>query len=108
MNFFERFLSLWVLLCIVLGVALGQGFPAVFQSLGDLQVARINLPVGVLIWVMIIPMLVKVDFSALHQVRNHVRGIGVTLLVPPLARRWCLFGADSVGVTLCSRCLKWH
>ena len=81
MNFFERFLSLWVLLCIVLGVALGQGFPAVFQSLGDLQVARINLPVGVLIWVMIIPMLVKVDFSALHQVRNHVRGIGVTLLV---------------------------
>ena len=57
MNFFERFLSLWVLLCIVLGVALGQGFPAVFQSLGDLQVARINLPVGVLIWVMIIPML---------------------------------------------------
>mgnify|MGYP003334701849 FL=1 len=81
MNFFERFLSLWVLLCIVLGVALGQGFPAVFQSLGDLQVARINLPVGVLIWVMIIPMLVKVDFSALHQVRKHVRGIGVTLLV---------------------------
>ena len=58
MNFFERFLSLWVLLCIVLGVALGEGFPAVFQSLGDLQVARINLPVGVLIWVMIIPMLV--------------------------------------------------
>jgi ACR3 family arsenite transporter len=81
MNFFERFLSLWVLLCTVLGVALGQGFPAVFQSLGDLQVARINLPVGVLIWVMIIPMLVKVDFSALHQVRKHVRGIGVTLLV---------------------------
>jgi ACR3 family arsenite transporter len=81
MNFFERFLSLWVLLCIVLGVVLGQGFPAVFQSLGDLQVARINLPVGVLIWVMIIPMLVKVDFSALHQVRANGRGIGVTLLV---------------------------
>ena len=76
MNFFERFLSLWVLLCIVLGVVLGQGFPAVFQSLGDLQVARINLPVGVLIWVMIIPMLVKIDFGALHEVRRHVRGIG--------------------------------
>jgi ACR3 family arsenite transporter len=81
MNFFERYLSFWVLICIVLGIALGQWFPVVFQAIGSLELARINLPVGFLIWVMIIPMLVKVDFGSLHQVRRHVRGIGVTLLV---------------------------
>lgn len=81
MNLFERYLTLWVALCIVLGVALGQWLPGVFQAVARLEVAQVNLPVGVLIWVMIIPMLVKVDFSAVHQVRQHVRGIGVTLFV---------------------------
>jgi arsenite transporter len=81
MNRFERYLTVWVALCIVAGVALGQLFPGFFQAVGGLEVAQVNLPVGVLIWVMIIPMLVKVDFSALGQVRQHVRGIGVTLAV---------------------------
>jgi ACR3 family arsenite transporter len=81
MSFFERTLSLWVFGCIVVGIALGQFFPAAFQAIGALEIARVNLPVGVLIWVMIIPMLVKVDFGALHEVRQHVRGIGVTLFV---------------------------
>ena len=81
MNVFERFLTLWVFLCIVLGVALGQFFPDLFQAVGALEVAQVNLPVGLLIWVMVIPMLVKVDFAALGQVRQHVRGIGVTLFV---------------------------
>jgi ACR3 family arsenite transporter len=81
MSFFERTLSLWVFGCIVVGIALGQFFPAAFQAIGALEIARVNLPVGALIWVMIIPMLVKVDFSALHEVRQHVRGIGVTLFV---------------------------
>ena len=81
MSFFERTLSLWVFACIVVGIVLGQFFPAAFQALGAIEIARINLPVGLLIWVMIIPMLVKVDFSALHKVRQHVRGIGVTLFV---------------------------
>jgi ACR3 family arsenite transporter len=81
MSFFERTLSLWVFACIVVGIALGQFFPAAFQAVGAIEIARINLPVGLLIWVMIIPMLVKVDFSALHKVRQHVRGIGVTLFV---------------------------
>ena len=81
MNLFERYLSLWVFLCIVTGIALGQFMPAVFQLIGKLEVAQVNLPVGLLIWVMIIPMLLKVDFSALHQVRQHVRGIGVTLFI---------------------------
>jgi arsenite transporter len=81
MNRFERYLTVWVALCIVAGVALGQLFPSFFQAVGALEVAQVNLPVGVLIWVMIIPMLVKVDFSALGQVRQHVRGIGVTLFV---------------------------
>jgi ACR3 family arsenite transporter len=81
MSFFERTLSLWVFACIVVGIALGQFFPAAFQAVGAIEIARINLPVGLLIWVMIIPMLVKVDFSALHEVRQHVRGIGVTLFV---------------------------
>ena len=81
MSLFERWLTLWVFLCIVAGIALGQFLPAPFQALGRMEFANVNLPVGLLIWVMIIPMLVKVDFGALHQVRQHVRGIGVTLVV---------------------------
>ncbi|MBP7668807.1 MAG: ACR3 family arsenite efflux transporter [Burkholderiaceae bacterium] len=81
MNTFERWLTLWVALCIAAGIALGQWFPAPFQAIGALEIARVNLPVGVLIWVMVIPMLLKVDFGALAQVRQHWRGIGVTLFV---------------------------
>ncbi len=81
MSLFERWLTLWVFLCIVAGIALGQFVPAPFQALGRMEVAQVNLPVGLLIWVMIVPMLVKVDFGALHEVRQHVRGIGVTLVV---------------------------
>lgn len=81
MSVFERFLSVWVALCIVAGILLGQFLPGVFQAIGRMEVAQVNLPVGVLIWVMIIPMLVKVDFSALGEVRQHVKGIGVTLFV---------------------------
>ncbi|KXB30644.1 arsenic transporter [Dechloromonas denitrificans] len=81
MSGFERYLSLWVFTCIVAGIALGQAMPGVFLAIGRMEVAQVNLPVGLLIWVMIIPMLVKVDFGALHEVRQHVRGIGVTLFV---------------------------
>ena len=81
MSVFERYLTLWVLLCIVAGIGLGQLAPAVFQGIGRMEVAKVNLPVGLLIWVMVIPMLVKVDFGALHEVRQHVKGIGVTLFV---------------------------
>src|SRR5574340_369338 len=81
MSVFERGLTLWVALCIVAGIAFGQLFPAPFQALGRMEVAQVNLPVGLLIWVMIIPMLMKIDFGALHQVRSHWRGIGVTLFV---------------------------
>lgn len=81
MSVFERFLTVWVLLCIVAGIGLGQLAPSLFQQIGEMEVARVNIPVGLLIWVMIIPMLVKIDFSALHQVKAHWRGIGVTLFV---------------------------
>ncbi len=81
MSLFERYLTLWVFLCIVLGIALGQFAPGVFQAIGHLEIARVNLPVGLLIWVMIIPMLLKVDFGALGQVKRHWRGIGVTLFI---------------------------
>ncbi len=81
MNRFERYLTLWVLLCILAGIALGQLWPGVFQAVGRMELAQVNLPVGLLIWVMVIPMLVKVDFGALAEVRQHVRGIGVTLFV---------------------------
>ena len=81
MNAFERYLTLWVFACIVAGTAAGHYFPDLFQAIGRMELARVNLPVGVLIWVMIIPMLVKVDFGALREVRGHVRGIGVTLFV---------------------------
>ena len=80
-SFFERYLSLWVLLCIIAGIMAGEYLPEVFRALGAMEYAQVNLPVGLLIWIMIIPMLVKVDFSALHEVRQHVRGIGITLFV---------------------------
>jgi ACR3 family arsenite transporter len=78
---FERYLTVWVFLCIVTGIVIGQTMPEVFQAIGRMEVAQVNIPVGLLIWVMIIPMLMKVDFGALHEVRKHVRGIGVTLFV---------------------------
>ena len=81
MNIFERYLTVWVFLCIVVGIALGQWFPGPVQLVGSMELAKVNLPVGLLIWVMIIPMLLKVDFASLSQVKSHWRGIGVTLFV---------------------------
>jgi arsenite transporter len=81
MNLFERWLTLWVALCIVVGILLGQFFPAPFQALGRMEVAQVNLPVGLLIWVMIIPMLMKIDFSALHEVSQQKTSISITLIV---------------------------
>ena len=81
MGIFERYLTVWVFLCIVAGIGLGQVAPDVFQTIGRMEFASVNLPVGILIWVMIIPMLIKVDFSALGEVRKHLKGIGVTLVV---------------------------
>jgi ACR3 family arsenite transporter len=78
---FERYLSLWVALCIGVGIALGHLFPRAFQAIGAAEVARVNLPVAILVWAMIVPMLMKVDFAALDRVFAHWRGIGVTLLV---------------------------
>jgi len=80
-GFFERYLTVWVALCIVAGILLGQLAPGFFRAVGALEFARVNLPVGVLIWVMIIPMLLKIDFAALGQVKAHARGIGVTLFI---------------------------
>ncbi|NDY92842.1 ACR3 family arsenite efflux transporter [Ideonella livida] len=81
MNLFERYLTVWVGLCIVAGIALGQWLPGPVQAIGRMEVAQVNLPVGLLIWVMVIPMLLRIDFGALHQVKAHWRGIGVTLFV---------------------------
>jgi ACR3 family arsenite transporter len=81
MSLFERYLTVWVALCIVAGIAIGQLLPGPVQAIGTMEVARVNLPVGVLIWVMIIPMLLRIDFAALGQVRQNVRGIGVTLFI---------------------------
>ena len=80
-GFFERWLTLWVFFCIVAGIALGELVPAPIQALGRFEVARVNIPVGLLIWVMIIPMLLRIDFAAMGQVRQHWRGIGVTLAI---------------------------
>lgn len=81
MGFFERYLTVWVFLCIVVGIALGRLMPGLFGFISTLEVAKVNLPVAVLIWLMIIPMLVKIDFAALGQVARHWRGIGVTLFI---------------------------
>jgi ACR3 family arsenite transporter len=81
MPFFERYLSVWVALCIVAGILLGRVAPGFFQSLGSMEVARVNLPVAVLIWLMILPMLLKIDFQSLREVRRHWKGVGVTLFI---------------------------
>ena len=81
MSIFERYLTLWVGLCIVVGIALGEAVPQMMQVIGGIEIARVNLPIGLLIWVMIIPMLIRVDFGALGQLRTYGRGIGVTLFV---------------------------
>jgi ACR3 family arsenite transporter len=81
MSTFERYLTLWVGACIVIGIALGHFFPVAFQAIGSAEIAKVNLPVAVLIWLMIVPMLMKIDFAALGEVRRHWRGIGVTLFI---------------------------
>ncbi len=81
MSTFERYLTLWVVLCIVAGIALGWLMPELFHAIAAAEIARVNLPVAILIWLMIIPMLVKIDFSALSKVTEHWRGIGVTLFI---------------------------
>ena len=81
MPFFERYLSVWVALCIVAGIALGKLFPGAFEALGAMEIARVNLPVAVLIWLMILPMLLKIDFHSLKEVRHHWKGVGVTLFI---------------------------
>jgi ACR3 family arsenite transporter len=89
MGVFERHLTLWVALCIVAGIALGQAVPGVFHALGTATVAQINMPVAVLVWLMIVPMLLKIDVAALGQVKSHWRGIaatvGVNWLVKPFS-----------------------
>ncbi len=81
MGLFERYLTVWVFLCIGAGILLGHLFPELFHAVGRLELARVNLPVALLIWLMIVPMLLKVDFGALHHLREHWRGIGVTLFI---------------------------
>jgi len=81
MSLFERYLTVWVGLCIIVDIALVHWFPVPFQAIAQMEVAQVNQPVAVLIWLMIIPILLKVDFGALHQVKEHWRGIGVTLFI---------------------------
>ena len=79
MSVFERFLTFWVALCIIVGIVLGQLLPGLFHVIGGATMAQVNLPVAVLVWLMIVPMLLKVDFGALHQVAEQWRGIAVTV-----------------------------
>ena len=99
MGVFERWLTLWVALCIVAGIGLGQIFPAPFHALGNLTVAQVNLPIAGLVWLMVVPMLLKIDLAALGQVRAHWRGIAVTVgvnwLVKPFSM--ALLGAIFIG-----------
>jgi arsenite transporter len=81
MSRFERYLSWWVSICIVIGISLGQLFPSLAKAVARMEFAGVNLPVALLIWVMIVPMLVKVDFSVIGEVRKYIRGIGVTLVI---------------------------
>ncbi len=99
MGVFERWLTLWVALCIVAGIGLGRIFPASFHALGNLTIAQVNLPIAALVWLMVVPMLLKIDLAALGQVRAHWRGIAVTVgvnwLVKPFSM--ALLGAIFIG-----------
>ncbi len=81
MGTFERFLTVWVVLCILAGITLGHLFPSFFHMLGGWELAQVNIPVAVLIWLMIVPMLLKVDFAALHEVKSHWKGVAITLFI---------------------------
>lgn len=81
MSAFERYLSVWVGLCIVVGIALGHTIPGVFSVIASAEIANVNLPVAALIWLMIVPMLLKIDFGSLYKVREHWRGVGITLFI---------------------------
>lgn len=81
MSTFERSLTLWVALCIVVGIALGHSLPGAFHAIAAMEIAKVNMPVAVLIWLMVIPMLLKIDFAALGEVGRHWRGVGVTLFI---------------------------
>lgn len=81
MSIFERYLTVWVALCILAGIALGWLMPGLFQAIGAAEIAKVNIPVALLVWLMIIPMLVKIDFASLARVKEHWRGIGVTLFI---------------------------
>ena len=80
-GFFERWLTVWVFLCIGAGITLGQLMPGPMKLIGSLDIAKVNIPVGLLIWLMIVPMLLKIDFGSLGQVKSHWKGIGVTLFI---------------------------
>ncbi len=99
MTVFERYLSLWVALCIAVGIGLGAAVPGLFATIAAAEVARVNLPVAVLVWLMIIPMLLKIDFGALGQVRQHMRGVGVTLFINWAVKPFsmALLGAVFIG-----------
>ncbi|MDE1943679.1 MAG: bile acid:sodium symporter, partial [Betaproteobacteria bacterium] len=98
MGFFERNLTFWVLLCIGAGIGLGRLLPEFFQAVSQLELAHVNLPVGLLIWVMIVPMLLRVDFGALHDVRRHGRGIAVTLFVNWLVKPFSMAALASLFI----------
>lgn len=99
MSPFERYLSLWVAICIVAGIALGAAVPGVFEAIASAELARVNLPVALLVWLMIIPMLLKIDFGALGEVRNHLKGVGVTLFINWLVKPFsmALLGTLFIG-----------
>jgi ACR3 family arsenite transporter len=99
MTLFERWLSLWVALCIVAGIALGWALPGLFRAVAAAEVARVNLPVAILVWLMIVPMLLKIDFGALGMVRQHLRGVGVTLFINWAVKPFsmALLGAMFIG-----------
>lgn len=89
MSVFECFLTFWVALCIIVGIGLGQLLPGIFRVIGDATVAQVNLPVAVLVWLMIVPMLLKIDLAALREVGQHWRGIATTVGVNWLIKRRC-------------------
>ena len=103
MTTFERYLSLWVALCIIAGIGLGAAVPGAFATIAEAEVARVNLPVALLVWLMIIPMLLKIDFGALGQVRQHLRGVGVTLFINWAVKPFsmALLGTAFIGWLFC-------
>ena len=95
-GFFEKYLTIWVALCIIIGIAVGQWLPIIPQTLSKFEYANVSIPVAFLIWLMIYPMMLKVDFQSIRNVGKNPKGLFVTWIVNWLVKPFTMYGIASL------------